>query len=74
VLEAAAKAETRGWEMLRKVAVDSLGQLEDGGMEVHEPDPALLGALQKVGETMTREWTEQSGADGAKLIEAYSAQ
>lgn len=74
VLEAAAKAETRGWEMLRKVAVDSLVQLQDGGMEVHKPDPALLGALQKVGETMTREWTEQSGADGAKLIEAYSAQ
>ena len=40
-------------------------------MTVATPTPALLEALNRVGEEMTREWIARAGEDGARVIAAY---
>ncbi|MEX2519836.1 MAG: TRAP transporter substrate-binding protein [Paracoccaceae bacterium] len=49
-------------------------QLAVNGMTVGAPGEALKADLAKVGATMTAEWAEAAGADGAAVIEAYKAQ
>ncbi|WP_440996547.1 TRAP transporter substrate-binding protein [Arhodomonas sp. SL1] len=71
VLEAAAKAESRGWEMSRAEAAEKKAILEDNGMEVLQPSEALMSGLNEIGATMTDEWLEKTGADGEAIIEAY---
>ncbi|MQM40041.1 hypothetical protein KBTX_04083 [wastewater metagenome] len=71
VLDAAAEAEKRGWEMSRKEAAAKKAVLEDNGMQVLDPSQALMDGLTDVGRTMTDEWLEKTGEDGQAIIEAY---
>lgn len=71
VLEAAAEAEQRGWEMSRQETEDALAVLEENGIEVSEPSDALSESLRSVGETMTSEWVERAGAQGQTILDAY---
>ena len=71
VLEAAAEAEQRGWEMSRQETETALAVLEENGIEVSEPSDALAESLRSVGETMTAEWIERAGAQGQSILEAY---
>ncbi|EYC51892.1 C4-dicarboxylate ABC transporter substrate-binding protein [Hylemonella gracilis str. Niagara R] len=71
LLKAAATAEKRGWDASRKVNTETLAKLKAEGMQVLQPSPALKADLQKIGETMLKEWLEKSGADGQALVSAY---
>ncbi|MQM40036.1 hypothetical protein KBTX_04078 [wastewater metagenome] len=71
VLDAAAEAEKRGWEMSRKEAAAKKAVLEDNGMQVLDPSQGLMDGLTDVGRTMTDEWLEKTGEDGQAIIEAY---
>ncbi|PXX95290.1 TRAP transporter substrate-binding protein [Halomonas sp. LBP4] len=73
VLEAAAAAEERGWEMSRQETDDALAVLREHGIEVSEPPPELAELLAEIGETMTEEWSERAGDQGAAILEAYEA-
>ncbi len=73
VLDAAAEAETRGWEMSRQETDDALAVLEENGIVVSEPSEALAEKLKEVGETMTQEWVESAGEQGQAIIEAYQS-
>lgn len=73
VLEAAATAEERGWEMSRQETDDALAVLRENGIEVSEPTPELAELLAEIGETMTEEWAERAGDQGAAILEAYEA-
>ncbi|TDO02967.1 MULTISPECIES: TRAP transporter substrate-binding protein [Halomonas] len=73
VLDAAAEAETRGWEMSRQETDEALAVLKENGIEVSEPTPELAELLQEVGETMTEEWAGRAGDQGAAILEAYQA-
>ncbi|WFM69756.1 TRAP transporter substrate-binding protein [Halomonas sp. CKK8] len=73
VLDAAAEAETRGWEMSRQETDDALAVLKENGIEVSEPTPELAELLHEVGETMTEEWAGRAGDQGAAILEAYQA-
>jgi TRAP-type C4-dicarboxylate transport system substrate-binding protein len=73
VLDAAAEAETRGWEMSRQETEDALAVLEENGIEVSEPTPELAELLDQVGTTMTEEWAGRAGDQGAAILEAYEA-
>ncbi|MDI5983207.1 TRAP transporter substrate-binding protein [Halomonas sp. M4R5S39] len=73
VLEAAAAAEERGWEMSRQETDDAIAVLEENGIEVSEPTPELAEALAEIGATMTEEWAESAGDQGAAILEAYEA-
>lgn len=69
VLDAAATAETRGWEMSETVAASSVTELGEH-MTVHAADATLAADLAAVGETMALEWAENVGAEGQAILDA----
>jgi TRAP-type C4-dicarboxylate transport system substrate-binding protein len=71
VMKAASDAETRGWAASEKVNTDTLATLKANGMQILPPSAALKADLQKVGETMLKEWLDKAGPEGQALISAY---
>lgn len=71
VLKAAADAEARGWAASQKVNTDTLEKLKANGMQVQPPSAQLKADMQKVGETMVKEWLDKAGAEGKALVDAY---
>ncbi|MFD1696465.1 TRAP transporter substrate-binding protein [Roseibium aestuarii] len=71
VMEAAAAAETRGWEA-SKVETDAKTKvLVDNGITVAVPSEALQNGLKEIGDVMTAEWAESAGEDGAAIVKAF---
>lgn len=68
VLDAAAKAEARGWAMAEEKYKWYRDQLATNGLKVEQPSAALRDGLRKVGETMTAEWVKSAGPEGAEII------
>ena len=73
LLDAAATAETRGWEMSQEETAAQIAALEENGMTISQPSEALSAELAEIGETMTQEWLDEAGEEGKSLIEAYRA-
>ncbi|MBS3997472.1 MAG: TRAP transporter substrate-binding protein [Hydrogenophaga sp.] len=71
VRKAAADAEARGWAESRKVNTDTLEKLKANGMSVLPPSAQLKADLQKVGETMLKEWLDKAGPEGQAMLDAY---
>ncbi|MEA3252133.1 MAG: TRAP transporter substrate-binding protein [Pseudomonadota bacterium] len=71
VLDAAAAAETRGWQMSREETDKALQALRDNGITVSEPSEELAATLKDVGDTMTQEWKDRAGEQGAQILEKY---
>ncbi|QFS82653.1 Sialic acid-binding periplasmic protein SiaP precursor [Roseivivax sp. THAF40] len=71
ILDAAAAAETRGWEMSAAIAEESVSEL-DANMTVHMPSDALKADLGEVGETMAAEWAESVGEEGQTILDALN--
>ncbi|MCB1508764.1 MAG: TRAP transporter substrate-binding protein [Hyphomicrobiaceae bacterium] len=73
VMEAAAAAEERGWAMSVTETEEKTALLQENGMTVVAPGDTLRAELQEIGATMTTEWLETAGPEGAAIIEAYRA-
>ena len=73
LLKAAAQAEKTGWATSEKKTNEYLELLRKNGMTVYAPSAQLKSDMQKVGETMLKEWLEKSGAEGKSVIDAYRA-
>ncbi|MGI3210476.1 TRAP transporter substrate-binding protein [Roseovarius tibetensis] len=71
VMELAAQAEDRGWDMSKAETEEKIAELVEGGMQVSQPSDALSARLAEVGETMTAEWLEAAGDEGQAVIDAY---
>ena len=71
LLDTAAKAETRGWDMSMAETDAKIKILKDNGMKVADPSDDLKAGLKAIGEKMTAEWAEQSGEVGATILKAY---
>ncbi|GGO50399.1 TRAP-type C4-dicarboxylate transport system, substrate-binding protein [Roseovarius pacificus] len=73
ILDAAAEAETRGWEMSAEETAAKMATLEENGMTVSAPSETLSAELAEIGATMTQEWLENAGDEGQQVIDAYNA-
>lgn len=73
VLEAAAAAEARGWEMSEADTVAATKTLADNGIAVVTPSEALSAGFQEIGAQIAAEWAESAGKTGAAVLEAYRA-
>lgn len=73
LLDAAATAEKRGWELSRQREREANALLAKNGMNVNPPDAAMRAAFEKVGATILAEWQKSAGADGDAIINAYRA-
>lgn len=73
VMEAAAQAEQRGWDMSLKEMEEKNAMLKDNGMTVQPPGEDLRAGLARIGEQMSAEWAKSAGAEGQAILEAYRA-
>ncbi len=73
VLEAAATAETRGWEASKAETKTKTEILVENGITVVEPSSELIKDLAGIGETMVTDWQENAGEAGTAILEAYKA-
>ncbi len=71
VLEAAANAEARGWEMSMKETAEKIAILKENGMNIVTPSAELMDGLKQVGSTMLEEWKKDAGAEGEALLKAF---
>lgn len=71
VLQAAANAEKRGWEMSEKDHGVQRRKLEENGIEVSNGSDALNASLHEYGKTMAAEWGKEAGAQGQEILEIY---
>lgn len=71
VLKASATAEERGWKLAEEKAAWYLDQLKANKMKVLPPSPELKAGLQKIGETLTTDWSKKAGAAGQSVVDAY---
>ncbi|MEM8838566.1 MAG: TRAP transporter substrate-binding protein [Pseudomonadota bacterium] len=71
VLEAAARAEERGWASSMSETESKTKGLADNGITVGTPSDALKADLVEIGKTMTAEWVKAAGAEGEALIGAF---
>jgi TRAP-type C4-dicarboxylate transport system substrate-binding protein len=70
---AAARAETRGYEMAETAQRETEATLASRGMRVIQPSQQLLDDCARVGRTMADEWVTRAGDDGRRLLEQYRA-
>ena len=71
LMKAAADAETRGLTASKRVDTETKDKLKANGMQVLPPSAALKADMQKVGETMLKEWLEKAGPEGQAVVDAY---
>ena len=71
LLKAAAEAEKRGWATSEKKTGEYLDLLKKNGMTIYPPSAQLKADMQKVGETMLKEWLDKAGAEGKAVVDAY---
>tara|TARA_R110001583_G_scaffold17679_2_gene71311 strand:- start:96935 stop:97909 length:975 start_codon:yes stop_codon:yes gene_type:complete len=71
VMDAAAKAEERGWKMSMNEADVKKAILKENGMNVAAPSAELKDGLSKVGDKMVADWLKETGAEGQAIIDAY---
>ena len=71
MLEAAAAAETRGWEMSQADDETMTGELADNGVTVGEPSEAIQARLREIGDAMLADWKERAGERGATILQNY---
>ena len=73
LLKAAAEAEQRGWTASERKTGEYLDLLKKNGMTVYPPSAQLKADMQKVGETMLKEWLDKAGPEGKAVVDAYRA-
>ncbi|MGA1652217.1 MAG: TRAP transporter substrate-binding protein DctP, partial [Burkholderiaceae bacterium] len=71
IRQASAKIEAKGWEESKAVMAASLNTLKSNGMTIHQPPAALKADMQKVGDTLLKEWLAKAGPEGQSLIDAF---
>jgi len=71
VMEAAATAETRGWEMAESETASKTATLAEHGIRVAKPSEQLKADLRAIGKTMGDEWAQEAGAAGKEIMSAY---
>lgn len=74
ILDAAAKAEARGWNMSKEETTIATNLLRDHGVAIEAPSVELNRDLHKFGEIIADEWKRNAGDRGAKIIEEYRQQ
>jgi len=73
LLNSAAAAEKRGWEMAIEETKTKTAELAKHGMNVLEPSPKLMEDLTKIGNSMATEWAHEAGSDGQALLTKYKS-
>ncbi|SHH81225.1 TRAP transporter substrate-binding protein [Cognatishimia maritima] len=71
ILDAAAAAEARGWEMSKAETDAKVAVLQENGITIVQPSDELMAGLREIGAQMLESWSEKAGDTGAALLQAY---
>ena len=71
LLKAGADAEARGWALSQQKNGEYIELLKKNGMTIVAPSAQLKADMQKVGETMLKEWLDKAGPEGQAVVDAY---
>ncbi len=71
VMEAAAQAELRGWQMSQKAAIDAAEKLRANGVKIERIPREIESALKRLGEKFSREWVSSVGQDATAIFTPY---
>lgn len=74
LMEAAERAEARGWEMSREDNQASLAALQENGITVSEPNEAISQALQEAGDELFEDWQSRADDDAEQALQTYREQ
>jgi TRAP-type C4-dicarboxylate transport system substrate-binding protein len=74
ILDAAARAEVRGWLMSAAAEAQTTARLAEEGMVVAPPPAAFIEDLEAIGAQMAEEWLADAGDEGRALLDALNAQ
>ena len=72
VMDAAAAAETRGWDMSREETETMTAELKNNGMTVVEPSAELLEGLNAIGTTMLDDLSTSASPEAKTILDAYA--
>jgi TRAP-type transport system periplasmic protein len=72
VLDAARRAEVRGWVMSYEANEQDKTRLVANGMEIVKPSPQFMDELREVTKVQTDEWIKAAGADAKAIITRYN--
>ncbi len=73
LLDAAAQAEERGWEMSKAETAEKVKILKENGIEVVNPSEELMGGLRAIGTQMLEDWKGDAGSAGEDILKAYGS-
>ncbi|QPM90417.1 TRAP transporter substrate-binding protein [Pseudooceanicola algae] len=73
VMEAAAAAETRGWDMSAAEADEKKAVMAEHDMAIVTPTPELMEGLKGFGATMMEDWSASASDEGKAILDSYSA-
>jgi TRAP-type C4-dicarboxylate transport system substrate-binding protein len=71
VTDAAAAAETKGWEQSKAAVKQALEQLAASGVKVVAPADAVKQGGAAIGQLLGDEWAQAAGAEGKAILDAY---
>lgn len=71
ILDAAARAEQRGWAMSEQDNTQAMKTVAEKGIKVSRPGPKLAEEFASAGRTIAAEWAKKAGADGEAILNAY---
>jgi len=74
LLDAAKRAEQRGWKLSQHSDQDYENQLAANKVNVATLDPFIRGYLDRIGENLTREWLKQAGSEELKILLKYTTE
>jgi TRAP-type C4-dicarboxylate transport system substrate-binding protein len=72
MLEAAARAEERGWKASQEDNQRAIKMLAEKGIKVAKPSAKLAAEFAAIGKTISEEWAKRAGADGEAILRGYS--
>jgi len=72
VMDAAAAAETRGWEMAIAETEAKTKALAEKGIKVAKPSADLVAGLIAIGKTMGEEWAKDAGDTGTEILKTLA--
>jgi len=71
LLKTAKEAEKRGWLMSKQETAEKTKVLIDNGILVTPPSDILKEGLTEIRKQMVKEWLENAGEQGKKILDAY---
>ncbi|WP_035593485.1 TRAP transporter substrate-binding protein [Halomonas salina] len=72
VLQAAEETDAHNWEVVKQRVAENYAQLEEHGIDIHDPVPAeFQAALAEAAQPVVDDWVESTGERASRILEEF---